>query len=131
MYSLIILSSNCRLLVASVLLTAVFYAGCASLDPGGPSARSLIIKKTALYEEGGGARRDIKEKCELEERLPSLIRKFAERHYDTIYLMDKVPPATPAKVLTLKITGFSPEKSKGTLFGQNILTVEGLSLIHI
>ncbi len=126
MFSFTTLSSNCRLLLTVALLSSVLSAGCAGLDTGGPSARSLIIKKTAAYEEGGDIRRNIKEECELEERLPSVIRKYAERHYDAIYMMDRIPPVTPAKVLTLKISGVSAEKSKGILFGQNTLTVEGI-----
>jgi hypothetical protein len=59
--------------------------------------------------------------------LSSIVQKYARGNYDTtIYLLDNIPPSTPAKSPYQKITGVSAEASRGILSGRKALTVEGV-----
>ncbi len=113
-----------RTLLAALLLS-VLSAGCSTFE--GPGPDSLIIKTGSLYKEGIDISAAVKKECRLEETLPEAVQQSARRGYfDEIYLMDKIPPSTPAKVLTMKITGVTSEDRRGFLLGRKALIVEGV-----
>jgi hypothetical protein len=69
-------------------------------------------------------REAIREKCDLEERVPKWIRQYTEYKYDDVVLVDEVSPKMKGSVMKLEILG-AEGRGGGIFSGSKGLTISG------
>lgn len=86
----------CMLVVAIVVLLPISgYAG------GG----TIIIQKTARFEEGLAVTEAVRTECQLETKIPDFTEEFAKNAFDKIVMEESVSEKTPGKAVKITITG--------------------------
>ncbi len=118
------------LLFSLVLMLAVLPAGCfrhhrhRDRDRNvRPTRASLIIQKTAPYQDWAAIRNQMKRDCDIEAQVPAMVKKFA-KGYDNVLLYDIIPADTVATVLTMTIKD-AKGMTGGVYSGAKYITVEG------
>jgi hypothetical protein len=88
-----------------------------------PTRASLIIQKTAPYQNWAAVRNQMKRDCDIEAQVPAMVKKFA-KGYDNVFLNDIIPADTVAAVLTMTIKD-ARGMTGGVYSGAKSITVEG------
>jgi len=96
--------------------------GCAST--GDASKNILSIQRLAPYRDATVVREAIREKCDLEERVPKWILQYTGYKYDDVVLVDEVSPRMKGSVMKLEILG-AEGRSGGIFSGSKALTISG------
>ena len=115
-------------LIGLVLTLAVLPAGCLRHHRHRdrdvrPTRASLIIQKTAPYQDWAAIRNQMKRDCDIEAQVPAMVKKHAEG-YDNVLLYDIIPPDSVAAVLTMTIKD-ARGMTGGVYSGAKSITVEG------
>lgn len=108
--------------IAVVCLGALL--GCASTGGADKGKNILSIQRLAPYRDTTLVRESIREKCDLEERVPKWVRGYASHTYDDVVLVDEVSPKMKGSVMKLEILG-AEGRSGGIFSGQKSLTISG------
>lgn len=115
------------LLLAGLVLAVAVPAGCGGhrikLETK-PTRASLIIQKTAPYQDWAAVRNKMKRECNIQAQVPAMVRKFAQKNFDNVFLYDIIPPDTVATVLTMSIKD-ARGTTGGVFSGAKSITVEG------
>lgn len=117
------------LLFSLVLMLALLPAGCFRHHRHRdkevrPTRASLIIQKTAAYQDWAAVRSQMSRDCNVEAGVPAMVKKHAEGKYDNVLLYDVIPPDTVATVLTMTIKD-AKGMTGGVYSGAKYITVEG------